>query len=113
MTHTTKGVLEDITFLLDKLKKRLQVLKKEEVLLELKKINQNKQFIRKIKNHKRLTNKNAHLFIGKIIRFNTKNGFEYGTLKKVSKSGKSIHILHKNNKKILENVHRRIYICNL
>ena len=112
MSYTTKTVLKDITSLLDKLKKRLQALKKNEVLIELKKTNQNKHNIGKIKNHKRLTNSNAHLFIGKIIRFNTRNGFKYGILEKVSKSGKSIHILHKNNKKILENVHRRIFVCN-
>ena len=107
MTYTTKTVLENITPLLDKLRKKLQMLKKKEVLTELKETNQNKQLIRK-----RITYINAHLFIGKIIKFNTKYGSEYGILKKVSKSGKSIHILHKNNKRILENVHRRIFVCN-
>lgn len=112
MTYTTKTVLENITPLLDKLRKKLQMLKKKEVLTELKETNQNKKLIRKRIHPKRITYINAHLFIGKIIKFNTKDGSEYGILKKVSKSGKSIHIIHKNNKRILENVHRRIFVCN-
>ena len=121
MESSAKTVLEDIIPLLEKLKKRLQMLKKNDVLIEIKGIKGIKG-IKEIKGkqtpkqqvniyfQKRLTYKNAYLYIGKVIKFNTKNGFKNGILKNVSKSGKTIHIIQGEKQRTLENVRRKILV---
>ena len=127
MESSAKTVLEDIIPLLEKLKKRLQMLKKNDVLIEIKGIKGIKEIkgikgIKEIKGkqtpkqqvniyfQKRLTYKNAYLYIGKVIKFNTKNGFKNGILKNVSKSGKTIHIIQGEKQRTLENVRRKILV---
>lgn len=112
MESSAKTVLEDIIPFLEKLKKRLQILKKNDVLIEIKGI-KGKQTPKKQVNiyfQKRLTYKNAHLYIGKVIKFNTKNGFKNGIIKNVSKSGKTIHIIQGEKQRTLENVRRKILV---